>query len=152
MEMAGLDIHKANVLGGIMSLLVMVLCILIFVFRLNNMPVVERWLGILFMAMAFPFGYLLLGARGLHRPPLYFLQMGTILAFIFLELFLDYIFQFDFRRVKWMTLVYVMFFFAGTGGLIGVASLAGKPWMYAAIALFLLMTGLAFWQRAKTGM
>jgi len=51
-----------------------------------------------------------------------------------------------------MTILYVMCFFAGTGGLIGIASLAGKRWGTAAIVLFLVMTFLAFFQRAKTGM
>ena len=58
----------------------------------------------------------------------------------------------DFRSIKWMTILYVMFFFAGTGSLIGIASRAGKRWGAVAIALFLAMTFLAFWQRAKTGM
>ena len=146
------DLHKSNRLGGIISLLALVLCILIFVFRLGGMPVVERGLGIVFLCTGIPFFYLLLGAKRLHRPRLYYIQLGTILTFIVLEMFLDYAFQLDFRNVKWMTILYVMFFFAGTGGLIGIASLAGKSWTYAAIVLFLLMTALAFWQRAKTGM
>lgn len=139
-------------LGGIISLLTLVLCILIFVFRLNGMYRVERWLGVMFMATAIPFVYLLLVAGGLHRPRLYYIQLVAILAFILLELLLDYIIQIDFRQIKWMTILYVMFFFAGTGGLIGIASQAGKNWAYAAIILFLLMTALAFWQRAKTDM
>lgn len=147
-----MDVHKTNRLGGIISLLALVLCILIFIFRLGGMPVVERGLGIVFLCTGLPFFYLLLGAKRLHRPGLYYIQLGAILAFILLELNLDYMFQIDFRNVKWMTIMYVMFFFAGTGGLIGIASLAGKFWSYAAIVLFLLMTALAFWQRAKTGM
>ena len=75
-----------------------------------------------------------------------------ILLFILLELLFDYIFQIEFRSVKWMTVLYVMFFFAGTGGLIGIASLTGKRWSTAAIVLFLLMTLLAFLQRGITGM
>lgn len=150
--MIGLELHKANTLGGIVSLLALALCILIFIFRLSGMPVVERWLGVFFMATALPFVYLLLGAGALHRPSLYFIQLGAILTFIILELLLDYVFQLDFRNVRWMTILYVMFFFAGTGGLIGIASQAGRYWTYSAIVLFLLMTILAFWQRAKTGM
>ncbi len=142
----------ANRMGGIISLLALLLCILIFVFRLLAMSLAEQWLGALFMATALPFIYLLLGARRLHRKPLYYIQLGAILVFIVLELFLDYIYQVDFRSVQWKTILYVMFFFAGTGGLIGVASLAGKKWTYAALILFFLMTLLAFWQRAKTGM
>jgi hypothetical protein len=45
-----------------------------------------------------------------------------------------------------------MIFFGGTGGMLGVASHAGKPWAYSAIGLFLCMAILAFIQRAKTGM
>jgi len=146
------DMHKSNILGGVISLLALALCILIFVFRLNGMPVVERGLGIVFLCTGIPFFYLLLGAKMLHRQRLYYIQLGAILTFIVLEMFLDYAFQIDFRHIKWLTIVYVMFFFAGTGGLIGIASQAGKNWTYAAIFLFLLMTALAFWQRAKTGM
>jgi hypothetical protein len=147
-----MDIHQANRLGGIISLMALALCILIFVFRLAGKPGVERWLGVLFMTTAIPFAYLLLGAGGFQRSRLYFIQFGAILAFIILELLVDYIFQIEFRTVRWMTILYVMFFFAGMGGLIGIAGLAGKNWAYAAIVLFLLMTALAFWQRAKTGM
>lgn len=147
-----LDLHKSNILGGIISLLTLVLCILIFVFRLCGMPEVERWLGIVFLTTSIPFTYLLFTAWTQKRRRLYYIQTGAILAFILLELLLDYIIQIDFRHIKWMTILYVMFFFAGTGGLIGIASQAGKNWTYAAIFLFLLMTALAFWQRAKTGM
>lgn len=46
---------------------------------------------------------------------------------------------------------YVTLFFAGTGGMIGVAAHAGRGWAIAAIILFLIMTALAFIQRALTG-
>ena len=139
-------------MGGVISLLVLVLCILIFLFRLSGMPVVERWLGVVFLTTALPFSYLLISAKRLGRPSLYYIQIVAILLFILLELFLDYIFQIDFRNEQWMTVLYVMFFFAGTGGAIGIASLAGKRWSITAIVLFLAMTFLAFWQRANTDM
>ena len=95
------DLHRANRVGGVVSLIALALCILIF---------------------------------------------------ILIELYLDYISNIDFRNIKWMTILYAMFFFAGTGGLIGIASRAGKRWGTVAIVPFLVMTFLAFWQRAKTGM
>lgn len=147
-----MEMHKANRLGAVVSLLALVLCILIFLFRLWRMPGVERGLGIVFLATAIPFTYLLFTARSLQRPTLYYIQTGAILTFILLELLLDYVFQIQFRNVKWMTVLYVMFFFAGTGGVIGISSLAGRTWTVAAVILFLIMTALAFWQRAKTGM
>ena len=147
-----MDLQSANRLGAIISLTALGLCILIFVFRLSGLPAIERWLGILFLATAIPFAYLLITANTLQRPVLYYIQLTAILVFIIIELFLDYIFISDFRKVRWMTIMYVIFFFAGTGGLIGIASQAGKSWAMVAVALFLIMTFLAFWQRAKTGM
>ncbi len=75
-----------------------------------------------------------------------------MLAFIVTELLLDYVFKVEFRSVKWMALLYVMLFFGGTGGMIGIASQAGRSWTVVAVVMFLIMTFLAFWQRAKTGM
>lgn len=148
----GVDLHKANSLGAIVSLIALALCILIFLFRLGGMPVIERWLGIVFLATALPFTYLLITANTMERPVIYFIQLLAILLFILIELLLDYILMIDFRNIKWMTILYVTFFFAGTGGLIGIASQAGKSWAMSAVALFLIMTFLAFFQRAKTGM
>ena len=146
------DIHHSNRLGALVSLITLALCILIFVFRLAGMYVTERWLGMFFLATALPFAYLLVTARALKRPVIFHIQVSAILFFMLIELFLDYLFNIDFRNIKWMTVLYVMFFFAGTGGLIGIASLQGKRWGTVAIVLFLIMTFLAFWQRAKTGM
>jgi hypothetical protein len=148
----GMDLHSANRLGGIVSLAALGLCILIFLFRLGGMMLVELWLGILFMSTALPFVYLLITARTFQRPAIYHIQLGAILLFILMELLLDYIFMIEFRKVRWMTILYVIFFFAGTGGLIGIASQAGKYWSMIAVILFLLMAFLAFFQRAKTGM
>ena len=108
--------------------------------------------GILFLLTGVPFLYLLFLARTHQRPVIFYIQVSAILLFILIELFLDYLFNIECRNVKWMTVLYVMFFFAGTGGLIGIASLQGKRWGTVAIVLFLIMTFLAFWQRAKTGM
>jgi hypothetical protein len=45
-----------------------------------------------------------------------------------------------------------MFFFAATGGMIGVASQAGKSWSMATTIVFLIMAILAFVQRGVTGL
>lgn len=75
-----------------------------------------------------------------------------MLCFILIELMLDYILKLEFRKVRWMVIPYVTIFFASTGGMIGMASNAGKTWTIIAVALFFIMAGLAFLQRAKTGM
>jgi len=146
------DLHRVNRVGGVVSLIALTLCILIFVFRLGGFPEIESLLGILFLVCGVPFLYMLFLARTHQRPIIFYIQISAILLFILMELSLDYLFKIDFRNINWMTITYVIFFFAGTGGLIGIASLAGKSWGKAAIVLFLIMTVLAFWQRAKTGM
>ena len=75
-----------------------------------------------------------------------------MIGFLIIELFLDYIFKFEFRNTTWIIVIYLMFFFGGTGGMIGIASQAGNMWMIVAVILWLLMTTLSFVQRAITGM
>ena len=45
-----------------------------------------------------------------------------------------------------------MFFFAATGGMIGVAVQAGKPWTILTCIEFFFMAVLAFVQRGITGL
>lgn len=51
-----------------------------------------------------------------------------------------------------MVISYVTLFFAGAGGMLGVAAYAGRGWSIASIVLFLIMAVLAFVQRKVTGM
>jgi len=96
--------------------------------------------------------FLLLKAPQLERPALYYIQIGCMLAWLLVEALLDYILKVDFRNVRWMVISYVVLFFAGTGGMLGVASNAGRGWSISAIVLFLIMAVLTFVQRAITGM
>ena len=77
---------------------------------------------------------------------------ATFMAWLILEALLDHILKVDFRNTRWMVISYVVLFFAGTGGLLGIASNAGRAWKIAAIILFLIMAVLTFVQRAVTGM
>ncbi len=147
-----MDLVKANTLGTVIAFAALFLCILIFAFRLAGASKVEFWLGILFMLVAIPLLVLLVSAGSLRRPPLFFIQIGVMLAFIFVELLLDYILKVDFRHIRWMTVTYVTLFFAATGGMVGLASLSGKLYTIIAVILFFTMTFLAIYQRIKTGM
>jgi hypothetical protein len=96
--------------------------------------------------------FLLVKAPQLERPALHYIQVGCMLAWLVVEALLDYIFKIDFRNVRWIVISYVVLFFAGTGGMLGVASNAGRGWSTSAIILFLIMAVLTFVQRAITGM
>jgi len=143
---------STNLLGGIVAVFIYSLIILVFLARLAAHETLGHVLGLVLIALIVPLLYLVFTARGAGRPTLYFVQLGLMIVYLIVELLLDYIFKLDFRNVRWMTITYVMLFFAGTGGMLGVASHAGKGWSYASIALFLVMAVLAFVQRRITGM
>jgi hypothetical protein len=145
-------LQKANLLGAIVAVAFFVSAILVFVFRLLGMPQVGVWLGYFEFLLAVPMIFLLLEAPGLKRPTLYYIQIGCMLGWLVVEALLDYVLKFDFRQVQWIVISYVVLFFAGTGGLLGVAAQAGREWSLLAIILFLVMAVLTFVQRAVTGM
>ena len=125
---------------------------MVFISRLLGYHKVEYWLGIVLILTAIPLTYLLLTANNFQRPTIYYIQIGIMIGFLIIELFLDYIFKFEFRNTPWIIVIYLMFFFGGTGGMIGIASQAGNMWMIVAVILWLIMTTLSFAQRAITGM
>ncbi len=145
-------LEKLNLLGAIVAVAFYISAILVFVFRLLGKSQVGHWIGYFEFLLALPLVYLLLMAPQLGRPALYYIQVGLMLAWLVVELLLDYIFKLDFRQVQWMVISYVVLFFAGTGGMLGVASLAGRGWTILAGILFLIMAVLAFVQRSVTGL
>jgi len=145
-------LERTNFIGAITAIAFFVSAILVFAFRLLGKPQYEQWLGYFEFLLAIPLIYLLIHAPQLGRPALYYIQIACMLAWLILEALLDHILKVDFRNTRWMVISYVVLFFAGTGGLLGVASNAGRGWSISAIILFLIMAVLTFVQRAVTGM
>jgi hypothetical protein len=145
-------LEKTNLLGAIVAVLLYVSAIMVFIFRMLKKPDISHGFGIFEFFLLVPLVYLLLTAPQFDRPALYYIQVGLMITWLILELFIDYILKIDFRQIRWAVIGYVMLFFAGTGGMLGVASLAGQGWMIVASILFLIMAILAFVQRAVTGM
>ena len=145
-------LEKTNLLGAVTAIAFFVSAILVFTFRLLGKPQYGQWIGYFEFLLAAPLIFLLVKAPQLERPALYYIQIGCMLAWLVLEALLDYILKVDFRQVRWMVISYVVLFFAGTGGMLGVASYAGRGWSTSAIILFLIMAVLTFVQRAITGM
>ncbi len=143
---------STNLLGGIVTVFIYSLVILVFLVRLAGSERTEHVLGIVLIALIVPLLYLLFAARGAGRPALYFVQLGLMILYLIIELLVDYIFKLDFRNVRWMTITYVTLFSAATGGMMGIAAHAGKGWSFASIALFIVIMVLAFVQRRITGM
>lgn len=145
-------LERTNLIGAITAIAFFMSAILVFVSRLFGRPQYGHWIGYFEFLLAIPLIYLLIQAPQQGRPALYYIQIGCMLAWLILEALLDYILKVDFRQVRWMVISYVVLFFAGTGGLLGVATNAGRGWSIAAIVLFLIMAVLTFVQRAVTGM
>jgi len=132
-------LEKMNLLGAIVAVAFFVSAILVFIFRLLGKPQHGHWIGYFEFLLAIPLVFLLLKAPQLERPALYYIQIGCMLAWLVVEALLDYILKIDFRNIRWMVISYVVLFFAGTGGMLGVASNAGRVWSISAIILFLIM-------------
>lgn len=144
--------EKMNLLGAMTAVAFFVSAILVFLFRLLGRPQYGHLMGYFEFLLIIPLIFLLLTAPQLHRPVLYYIQIGCMLAWLIVEVLLDYVLKIDFRNVMWMVIIYIMLFFAGTGGMLGVATYAGRSWSIASIILFLVMAVLTFVQRAVTGM
>jgi len=141
-----------NLLGAVTAVLFYLSAILVFSFRMAGKPRAEFWLGIFELCLAIPLIYLLINAPALRRPMIYYIQISCMLLWLIVELLLDYILKLDFRQVRWIVISYVTLFFAGSGGLLGIAAQAGRGWSIVSIVLFLIMTALTFIQRAVSGM
>jgi glucan phosphoethanolaminetransferase (alkaline phosphatase superfamily) len=115
-------------------------------------PQLGHWLGLASMGIVVPLVYLFFAARSANRSSIYFVWLGLMILFQFVELIVDYILKLDFRSVRWMVIPYVMLFFGATGGMVGLAAQAGKWWSGVTAFTFLIMAVMAFIQRAKTGL
>jgi hypothetical protein len=144
--------EKLNLLGAITAHVIFVSSIITFAGRMVFGLGPGHWIGIPILLMAFPLGYLLIKAPQVNRPVLYTIQVGLMLLWILVLFLVDYVLRIDFRGTQWMVISYVTLYFAGMGGMIGVAALAGRGWMISSIVLFLVAGVLAFVQRAVTGL
>jgi hypothetical protein len=145
-------LEKMDLLGAVVAVAFFGSAILVFIFRLLGRPLVGHWIGYFEFLLAIPMVFLLLKAPQLERPALYYVQVGCMLAWLIVLALLDYILKIDFRNTRWLVISFVVLFFSGTGGMLGVAAQAGREWSIVAIVLFLIMAVLTFVQRAVTGM
>jgi len=144
--------EKLDLLGAIVAHVVFISSIITFVSRMIFKLQPGHWVGTPILLMVFPLGYLLLKAPEFNRPFLYYVQVGLMLVMLIVLFLVDYVLKYDFRQTQWMVISYVMLFFAGMGGMIGVAALAGRGWTISAVILFFIAAVLAFVQRAVTGL
>lgn len=144
-------VRTANLIGAITANVYMLLVIALFIARMLGQLEIGQWIGLASTVALIPLFYLFVVGLRTDRHRIYFIWVGLIISFLLFELIVDHIFRFDFRSVQWAVVPYVMFFFGATGGMIGVAGQAGKPWAIVTTLTFLIMGTLAFIQRSMTG-
>jgi hypothetical protein len=142
----------ADLIGAITANVYMLLIIAMFAARILGWLEIGRWVGIASSLVLIPLIYLFLVGFKTDRRMIYFVWLTLMILFALFELIVDDILKVDFRSVQRAVVPYVMFFFAATGGMIGVAAQAGKPWSIVTSVVFLIMAVLAFVQRGITGL
>ena len=130
----------------------MLLIIAVFIARILGWLETGRWIGLASTLALIPLAYLLVVGINTKQRTVYFVWLILMVLFMLFELIVDHILRVDFRSVQWAVVPYVMFFFAATGGMIGVAAQAGKRWTILTCVIFLIMAVLAFVQRGITGL
>ena len=150
--MKGSSEPVADLIGAIKANVHMLLIIAVFVARILGLLEISRWIGFTSSLVIFPLLYLFIVGLRTSRRKIYFAWLALMILFVLFELIIDQILRVDLRSQQSSVVPYVMFFFAATGGMIGVASQAGKTWAITTVIIFLIMATLAFVQRGITGL
>jgi hypothetical protein len=150
--MKGSSEPVADLIGAITANVYMLLIIAVFVARILGLLEISRWIGFTSSLVIFPLLYLFIVGLRTSRRKIYFAWIALMILFVLFELIIDQILRVDLRSQQSSIIPYVMFFFAATGGMIGVASQAGKTWTITTVIIFLIMAVMSFVQRGITGL
>jgi hypothetical protein len=150
--MKGSSEPVADLIGAITANVYMLLIIAVFVARILGLLEISRWIGFTSSLVIFPLLYLFIVGLRTSRRKIYFAWLALMILFVLFELIIDQILRVDLRSQQSSVIPYVMFFFAATGGMIGVASQAGKTWAITTVIIFLIMAVMSFVQRGITGL
>ncbi len=142
----------ANFVGAITADAYMLLIIMMFIARILGWSQAGNWIGISSSIVLIPLVYLFVIGLKTGRRAIYFTWLLLMILFALFELIVDDILKVDLRSTMRVMIPYVMFFFAATGGLIGIASQAGKGWSITTSVIFWILAILAFIQRGVTGL
>ena len=143
--------ENINLIGALIANLNNILLLFIFVSRIYKYQKVEYWIGIVFILSIIPLLLMFVKAFEMDRHLLYFIQLSLMIGFIILEFALDYLLGVDFRNNQNIVIPYITLFYASFGGMIGIASQAGKSWAIVTVITFLTMTFLSLFMHFKTG-
>jgi hypothetical protein len=143
--------ERLDLIGALVAYVIFLSSIFVFGLRLAGQKQVGDLAGVPILVMAVPLVYLLFTGPAAGRGWLYYVQVSLMISWIAILFFVDYYPGYDFRDNLALVIGFVVFYFAALGGMIGVASLAGRGWLLGAVILFFITLVLAFWSRWATG-
>ena len=114
--MKGSSEPVADLVGAITANVYMLLIIAVFIARILGLLEISRWIGLISSLVIFPLLYLFVGGLRTGRRKIYFAWLALMVLFALFELVVDQILMIDIRSAQWTVILYVMFFFAATGG------------------------------------
>jgi hypothetical protein len=129
------DYAKIDLSVVVMANLINVMMAFLFVARLSGLSQVQHTLGVITMATGFALGYIAFHNRKNRRDKWLTYLLLPIFVFFIVELFIDYIFTFDFRSTA-IVGPYILLYYAGLWGLIGYAFKFDKKWGFATLATY----------------
>ena len=124
--MKGIYGRFTNLVGAITANAYMLLIIVVFIARIFNWLEIGRWVGLVSSLIIVPLVYLFVVGLRKGQRKIYFVWLALMLLFATFELVVDQILRIDLRSAQWTVVPYVMFFFAATTSMIGIAFQAGK--------------------------
>ena len=142
--------ESINLLGTIVANINNIILSGIFLARIYKYPRIEYWLGILFISSIVPIVIMFINAFESKQEWLYFVQLLLMISFIVVEFLFDYFLKIEFRNNQNIIIPYLVLFYASLGGMIGIASQAGKTWAVITIVSFLVVLALSLFMHFKT--
>ena len=122
-------VYLANFINVIMTIL--------FAIRVFGLSQVVYALGIVVMIMGFALGYVAFLNKKNKRDKWEVCLLISIFLFFVLDLFLDYLFPFDFRSTA-IVGPYILLYYVGLWGLIGYGFRFDKKWGFVTLATYFL--------------
>lgn len=110
----------------------------------------ERRLGLVVIACALPVGLaVVLNAVGKREWWAVVLPLPLLLHFV-VELLLDYVLRFEFRKTRWLG-PYLLIFYAGQMGMIGYSFLAFDRWGFVTLGTYFLSLAATGYSYSRVG-
>ena len=131
------DYKRIDLIVVYMANLINVIMTVLFTARIFGLPQVEYALGVIVMVMGFALGYVAFLNKKNKRDKWEVYLLIPIFLFFIVDLFLDYLFPFDFRSTA-IVGPYILLYYVGLWGLIGYSFRFDKKWGFITLATYFM--------------